>query len=218
MTPEDIAGRLGGDEFIAFSHDFDIEMKSRYINERIVEVAEKLIGSDMNIPLGASSGCVIVPESGRDFVDLFKKADKALYSVKQHGKHGFKIFSEELDSSDEASSLTSVEMILSERNSDKHAMLFPLEDFRAIYRLLQRREGLNSNCLLLFTLSKEDEGFLEALQSILRRTDLIMQSSRIQFVAILCDVSYKEMDGIITRFEEDLKHRVPFKCEWSVIK
>ncbi|MBR1420396.1 MAG: amino acid permease [Selenomonadaceae bacterium] len=218
LTPEDIAGRLGGDEFIAFSHDFDIEMKSRYINERIVEVAEKLIGSDMNIPLGASIGCVIVPESGRDFVDLFKKADKALYSVKQHGKHGFKIFSEELDSSDEASSLTSVEMILSERNSDKHAMLFPLEDFRAIYRLLQRREGLNSNCLLLFTLSKEDEGFLEALQSILRRTDLIMQSSRIQFVAILCDVSYKEMDGIITRFEEDLKHRVPFKCEWSVIK
>ena len=76
----DLIGRMGGDEFIAFCNgvheDAVIEYKTEFINERIVESAKKLMGEDMNIPLGASIGCVFVPMSGNVFPELYKKADK----------------------------------------------------------------------------------------------------------------------------------------------
>ena len=82
-----------GDEFIAFCHGLDNEMaisnKSDFINDRLVDAAKKLMGEDMNIPLGASIGCVFVPKEGTDFADLYKKADKALYKTKTDGRNGY---------------------------------------------------------------------------------------------------------------------------------
>ena len=34
---------------------------------------------ERNRPLGASIGCAFAPDEGADFVNLYKKADKALY-------------------------------------------------------------------------------------------------------------------------------------------
>ena len=48
----------------------------------------------MQIPLGVSIGAVFVPRDGKDFMTLYKKADKALYEVKQHGKHSLAVFGE----------------------------------------------------------------------------------------------------------------------------
>ncbi|MBR1396382.1 MAG: diguanylate cyclase, partial [Selenomonadaceae bacterium] len=74
MRPTDLVGRMGGDEFIAFCngmHDESaIANKSEYINQKLVESAKKLMGEDMNIPLGASIGCVLVPTEGTDFAEL----------------------------------------------------------------------------------------------------------------------------------------------------
>ena len=99
MRSSDLIGRMGGDEFVAFCHGVHeesyIAAKTQFINEKITEAAKKLMGEDMTIPLGASIGCVLVPQAGTDFVELYKKADKALYIVKQNGKHGYNIFNED---------------------------------------------------------------------------------------------------------------------------
>ncbi|MBR3624073.1 MAG: diguanylate cyclase, partial [Selenomonadaceae bacterium] len=101
LRPADIIGRMGGDEFIAFCHGMldenGVSVKSDFINENLVKSAKELMGEDMNIPLGASIGCVFVPRHGVDFEELYKKADKALYTVKQNGKHGYNIYKEEIE-------------------------------------------------------------------------------------------------------------------------
>ncbi|MBR3050404.1 MAG: diguanylate cyclase, partial [Selenomonadaceae bacterium] len=65
MRSTDFIGRMGGDEFVAFCHGVSeesaIAAKTQFINEKITEAAKQLMGEDMNIPLGASIGCVLVP-------------------------------------------------------------------------------------------------------------------------------------------------------------
>ena len=143
VRPTDILGRMGGDEFVAFCqgiHDEQsIAAKSKFINERIVEAAKRLMGEDMNIPLGASIGCTFVPMSGTDFAELYQKADKALYGVKQNGKHGYGIFSEgdeENKESTELANIEQVEMILDERGVDNGA--YRIQIFKTYARHVQQ--------------------------------------------------------------------------------
>ena len=223
VRPTDLLGRMGGDEFIAFCHGMDNETaianKAEYINERLVEAAKKLMGEDMNIPLGASIGCVFVPNEGTDFPDLYKKADKALYVVKQHGKHGYNIYSKvqqlnEMEISD-ATNLSNIKLILEERNQKEEAPVLGLENFRAIYRFLRRttRDGRLSDCILLFSLAIKDdsdaniddvgEAFLETLKLTLRRSDTITQSSNNQFVVILYDLQFENVHLVVDRIERN---------------
>ena len=51
----------------------------KWQKDDLVELAKKI---------GVSAGAISVPEHGRDYDFLFGKADEALYSVKQNGKHG----------------------------------------------------------------------------------------------------------------------------------
>ena len=223
VRPTDLLGRMGGDEFIAFCHGMDNETaianKAEFINERLVDSAKKLMGEDMNIPLGASIGCVFVPSEGKDFTDLYKKADKALYVVKQHGKHGYSIYSQtqqinEMEISD-ATNLSNIKLILEERNQKEEAPVLGLENFRAIYRFLRRttRDGRLTDCILLFSLMIKEgsevninevgEAFLETLKLTLRRSDTITQSSNNQFVVILYDLQYENVHLVVDRIERN---------------
>ncbi|MBQ7584210.1 MAG: diguanylate cyclase [Lachnospiraceae bacterium] len=203
----DIAGRMGGDEFVVFCQNVTdedvIAEKTRYINEHIVESAKEFMGDDMSIPIGASIGCSIAPKDGSDFLTLFKKADKALYSVKQNGKHGFAIYREsgggdshgDVDASDLGSAIT----ILSERGQAKGAMVLPMEQFKLIYQFLVR---VNSNYqkrihIVLFTIKSKAKnsdgipsadvisGFRDTMASSLRQSDAITQSGKNKFLVIL---------------------------------
>ena len=242
FRPTDVLGRMGGDEFIAFCYGMDDEIgvahKSEFINERLVESAKNLMGEDMNIPLGASIGCVFVPTEGNDFSELYKKADKALYTVKQHGKHGYSIYSQsqqlnEMEISD-VTNLSNIELILEERNQKEEASVLALENFRAIYRFLRRtnRDGKLSDCILLISLTLNEgveismaeagEEFLETLKFTLRRSDTITQSSNNQFVIILYDVSYDNVELVMDRIkrnwqQNDLNDKVSFTYEYSSI-
>lgn len=204
MHSSDLIGRMGGDEFVAFCHgvheESAIAAKTKFINEKITEAAKNLMGEDMNIPLGASIGCVLVPQTGTDFVELYKKADKALYVVKQNGKHGYNIYSE--DSQEEkietVATLAQVEMILGERNKEGGAYVLPLESFRIIYRFLKRtRAGYGKTiCIVLLSLKRTaddkkiplqeaGEKFTECLHQTLRRGDIVTQNGTNQFLVLL---------------------------------
>ena len=203
----DIAGRLGGDEFVVFCQNVTdedvIAEKTKYINDHIVQSSLEFMGEDMTIPIGASIGCAIAPKDGTDFLTLYKKADKALYSVKQNGKHGYAIYKEsgggesphEVDATDVGSAMT----ILAERNPAKGAMVLPMDQFKLIYQFLVR---VNSNYqkrihLVQFTIkskSKNSDGipssdtisaFLSTMGSSLRQSDVITQSAKNKFFVIL---------------------------------
>jgi diguanylate cyclase (GGDEF)-like protein len=52
---------------------------------------EEYVKNDISVQVTASMGVSICPEDGTTYEELFKKADEALYEVKQKGKDGFKL-------------------------------------------------------------------------------------------------------------------------------
>ncbi len=88
---QDIVGRIGGDEFVAF---ISIPNKE-WAEEKARELAEALnfICSDNEVhwEISASIGVSLAPANGTDFASLYRNADAALYQTKQKGKNGFSI-------------------------------------------------------------------------------------------------------------------------------
>lgn len=242
VRPADIIGRMGGDEFIAFCHgmldEAGIAHKSDFINESLLKSAKELMGEDMGIPLGASIGCVFVPSGGTNFTELYKKADKALYVVKQNGKHGYKIFTEEppanaADSSD-GTTISHIEMILGERNQAEGAFQLPFEGFRAVYRYLRRtlKSYEKSACILLLTLNRfgnptvspEDaaEQFMTTLRSTLRRGDTITQHGS-NFIVLLSCIEKEHVINVSDRLQHNWEQTPAGSCylfsyEWSMLE
>ena len=221
VRSSDIVGRIGGDEFITFclnvTDDSVLAEKSRFINEQLVSEARRILGEDMNIPLGASLGCVYAPEEGGDYNELFKKADKALYFVKQNGKHGYNVYrneeSEVNAENGQTSDIQNIITIFSERNLGKGALVLPTEKFRLLFQFLIR---INKNYspsvwIVLFTLTDKEgnkppcEEFMETLSSSLRQSDLITQSGKNQVVLLLMKMESYDIASVIDRIMENWK-------------
>ena len=90
--PDDIIGRIGGDEFIIYYRgwqtDDSLLRNTVQLNEKLLAYTKEFLGEDMSVPIGCSVGAVYVPQCGHEYDIIKKLADKALYHVKQNGKHG----------------------------------------------------------------------------------------------------------------------------------
>jgi len=219
----DLAGRMGGDEFIAFCQHVNDESvianKTAYINEQLLLSAKEFMGEDLSIPLGASVGCVQVPKEGIDFHTIYKKADQALYVVKQNGKHGYHFYksSNQITSpaEDEKDSLSNAYRILSERSRTPGAYFLPFESFRTIYQFLKRITNnypvyQKNIWFLLFTLNDTSENFdsvteefKAVLCSSLRQSDVATQSSRNQFMLLLFASQRSNIDLVVERIRHN---------------
>lgn len=221
----DLAGRMGGDEFIAFLQGVDDEKilrdKSLFLNEQLLTATKKLLGSDMQIPLGTSIGAVFVPDEGKDFAALYKKVDAALYNVKHHGKHGLAIFGECSHAENSTiGGLSQLRMILSERNVEAGAYSVDFETFKKIYQLLVRMEDKFSKGLTLmqFTPGASDsaEEFKNALIRSLRRSDCVSRSGE-KILVLLPEATATDADvvkeRIFSRLPKSLTDKISFERE-----
>ena len=94
---KDVAGRIGGDEFMVFLRDIEIKENAQLMAERLEKQAAKLImRPEINSYVSLSIGIAILPDHGKTFEDLYAAADKALYYVKKRGRANWKLYSEEL--------------------------------------------------------------------------------------------------------------------------
>lgn len=97
LGPNDIAVRVGGDEFFVFFAE------ARSIEEitakagLICRALENLyLEGFAEAHVSASVGVAIFPPGGSDIEDIYKKADKALYFAKNCGKNGFALYDESM--------------------------------------------------------------------------------------------------------------------------
>lgn len=90
----DIVGRIGGDEFVVF-------LKNIETPSFAVENAKKLQKRLKPVPFNGSGegyvpvcsvGLALYPEHGGTYADIFRRADEALYHIKEHGKNGVKLY------------------------------------------------------------------------------------------------------------------------------
>ena len=217
-----MGGRLGGDEFIGFIKDTmdedDVERITKHLNKEIVKSAKEYMGEDMNIPLGASIGAVRVPVEGRDFGELFRHADKALYIVKQNGKHGYAFYQKSSDNKDldqeesDKNNLAQIKKIIGERNEGKGAYLVNFDKFQTVYKFLNRNNKVtNGSCgFARISIECEDgskvpdeikDSFEDVLITNLKKNDVVSRYSGNFFVIFSGSVS-DDSEVIISRLQE----------------
>lgn len=91
-TSSDLAGRLGGDEFIVVIREQAIDRAgfTRVAEDllQIISLPLELAGG-VTVTIGASIGIACYPEHGETAAALLQAADRAMYVVKAAGKNGF---------------------------------------------------------------------------------------------------------------------------------
>jgi diguanylate cyclase (GGDEF)-like protein len=82
----DILGRIGGDEFMIFLKDIPNEL---FVAAKIAKIRNTFMSMH---EIGISAGIALYPKDGTTYLDLYKHADMAMYSVKKSGKNRFEFF------------------------------------------------------------------------------------------------------------------------------
>ena len=222
----DIVGRIGGDEFIVFCNNikdkFIIDAKTKQLNRLLRDEARRILGEEFDIPLGASVGAVFVPAEGTKFDDLFKKADKALYQVKQNGKHSFYIYEsdEKITLPEIAADIKNSFAVLDERGEPSGSFEVSGDAFTQIYRYL-KRSIFNYNTLVQFgiitlhfnegTTTEAAEAIMDAFAGILRSSmrfsDVFTRKGKNQFWLLIPESNREDsvtivIERILSRWKE----------------
>lgn len=225
---DDVLCRIGGDEFLIFCRNVtDVKViagLAKRLNEQLVAECRRMMGPDFVIPVGVSVGAVAVPEQGRDYQELFPLADKALYQVKQNGKHGYAVYDASLcaDDADEQGldgELARITQILGERGEPGSALWLGQDDFTSVYRFMLRSMKRSGGCAekLLFLLSGGDDEtalpdladrFGAVLRDVLRAQDAILQSKPTEFLVLLpgCEDAERVTQRILDAWQETPHH------------
>lgn len=89
----DVAGRIGGDEFIIFMRSIVEPENACRLADRLQEqVYHAFVGSALDGMVSLSIGIALCPEHGERFDELFKSADSALYLVKKRGRGAYRLY------------------------------------------------------------------------------------------------------------------------------
>lgn len=99
MREQDTVARWGGDEFV-----FILEGMTR--REIVAQLADKILKcfrkpfrfDNHELYVTASIGISLCPRDGNTAEELLKKADTAMYRVKDHGRNGFRFYSDDINS------------------------------------------------------------------------------------------------------------------------
>ena len=236
----DIQTRIGGDEFMVFlpgvTEESRVATLTHNINAELSLEATIIMGEGHGIPLGISVGAVSVPLYGRDYEDVFEKADTSLYKAKKNGKHAYSFYSdreklrEEIES-DPEKEMDRVLKIMQERNIGNSALLLSPDAFGNVYRFVMRINMRNKKpaACVIFSINptyKNDDPsleyptdrFLDILRNSLRKSDVIMQNRKNQFFVLLPELAeYHDVDTVTSRVinkwdctEESKEYKVTF--------
>ena len=94
LRRDDTLARLGGDEFVLVWDGLKTAQDAALVAQRVQAILQRpftVEGRALNVT--ACVGVAIYPEDGRDFSELLKNADTALYDAKEAGRDAFRFFS-----------------------------------------------------------------------------------------------------------------------------
>lgn len=93
---DDIVCRIGGDEFLVLCKGIkaaDVEKKLATIVKEMITVRSDGIHE---VLFSLSAGYVMIPEQGKEFDELYRKADVALFAAKMDGKSSYRRYRENM--------------------------------------------------------------------------------------------------------------------------
>ncbi len=90
VRTSDTVARLGGDEFMIILHDLRNKAAAEGVAEKVLaKLAQPILVHDKVCSIGACIGISFYPDDGEDAETLLRKADKAMYCVKQNRASDF---------------------------------------------------------------------------------------------------------------------------------
>ncbi len=97
LRRDDTLARLGGDEFVLLWNGLKSTQDAAVAAQRILSIlARPFTIEGRALGLTASIGVAVYPGDGRDFAELLRNADAAMFHAKETGRNGFRFFSPEL--------------------------------------------------------------------------------------------------------------------------
>lgn len=96
LFPEDFfCGRIGGDEYQIFALNISRDTICEKAHMLCSQIKEKYEKEHQNYHISISIGIAFSEQNrGRDYADLYKMADLALYQAKMEGKNGYMLYGE----------------------------------------------------------------------------------------------------------------------------
>lgn len=94
----DTVSRIGGDEFVILLNSLNSEMDVIPIIEKIMSGIKKTLEiEERQINITASIGISVYPKDGEEEEMLIRKADIAMYNVKETGKNNYQFYTKSMD-------------------------------------------------------------------------------------------------------------------------
>ena len=147
----DIIARIGGDEFIVFvENTSDIKTLEQKAQTIAKAFNKKYSDDNTDYYISGSIGIALYPQAGKNYVDLYKASDRALYQAKLLGKNQYVFYSPELQDGT-IKNLTKLE------NADRMASsFFDYDLISEAFAILYQRDGdiTSINSVLRFIAQK----------------------------------------------------------------
>ena len=90
---QDIVARIGGDEFLVLMRGVSDRNLVESRCQRLLNIFQTIFQKKNNkIPMSCSIGVAISPEHGKNYYELFNRADRALYQAKDAGKNKYVVY------------------------------------------------------------------------------------------------------------------------------
>jgi diguanylate cyclase (GGDEF)-like protein/PAS domain S-box-containing protein len=94
----DTVSRQGGDEFLIVLTDLkDSDAVTRVAEEILATMSVPFSLDGHDVAISCSVGVAVFPEDGRDFDELLKKSDIAMYNAKEAGRNAFRYYTERMN-------------------------------------------------------------------------------------------------------------------------
>ena len=205
VSSKDIVCRMGGDEFLYYISGVTRQEEAVKKIDEIIEIFEEK-KKDIEIlqSIRFSIGLSLFGVDGGDFAELVRKADKALYHVKQSNKEYIYLFYQSANAiktlEQSKADLNRLVDMLENNQSYKGAFQIDYGEFGHVYDFVQNYSKRNDQemQLILFTLFSADGGDIkldqmeqamqcmeQAIIKSLRGVDVGTRYSSSQFVVVL---------------------------------
>ena len=205
VSEQDIVCRMGGDEFLYYIEGITRQEEAVEKIEHILEVyKEKQKEIELLQQIEFSIGVSLFGSDGSDFAELARKADKALYHVKQSNNKCRYLFYQSASTvktlEQSKADLNRLVNIVENSQSYKGAFQIEYGEFERVYDFVQHYTQRNNQAvqLILFTLFSADGGDIrldqmeqamqcmeQAIIKSLRGVDVGTRYSSSQFLVVL---------------------------------
>ena len=199
-SSDSLCCRLGGDEFLLFMKNVS-EKEAAGRMERIIRDFEENKKDDAQISIASISAGMVMCTPSDTYTDMYNKADKALYHVKQNGKSGFNFYSDQSDPS-ENTDINVDKLVDNIRNSGSYngAMNVEYREFAKLYEFIENLQQRFSHTFKLIVISLDpvkdksygaDElersmyNMEQSIRQTIRDVDVLTRYGKFQFLVIL---------------------------------